>query len=85
MSKSQDKCTSPDIQNDILSIMAFSVLCSISNEVAGKYYSIMIDETTDNSTVEQMAFCLRNVDDNFDVHEEFMGLYTLNPLMLATS
>ena len=81
MSKSQDKCTSPDIQNEILSIMAFSVLRSISNEVAGKYYSIMIDVTT----VEQMVFCLRNVDDNFDFHEEFMGLYTLNPLMLATS
>ena len=36
MSKSQDKYTSPDIQNEILSIMALSVLRSISNEVAGK-------------------------------------------------
>ena len=94
MSKSQDKFTSPDIQNEILSIMALSVLHSISNEVAG---SIMIDETTDNSNVEQMVFCLRYVDDNFDVHEEFIGLYSLEStavsnilrvhcaLMLATS
>ncbi|KAL5463345.1 hypothetical protein EMCRGX_G032237 [Ephydatia muelleri] len=74
MSKSQDKFTSPDIQNEILSIMALSVLHSISNEVAG---SIMIDETTDNSNVEQMVFCLCYEDDNFDVHEEFIGLYSL--------
>ena len=78
MSKSQDKYTSPDIQNEILSIMALSVLRSILNEVAGKYYSIMIDETTDNSNVEQMVFCLCHVDDNFDVHEEFIGLYSLD-------
>ena len=31
--------------------MALSVLRSISNDVAGKYYSIMIDEMTDNSNV----------------------------------
>ena len=37
MLKSQDKYTSPDIQNEILRIMALSVLRSISNEVAGKY------------------------------------------------
>ena len=52
--------------------MALSVLRSISNEVAG---SIMIDETTDNSNVEQMVFCLRY--HNFDVHEEFIGPYSL--------
>ena len=53
----------PRQKNEILSIMALSVLRSISNEVAGKYYSFMIDETTD---VEQMVFCLRYVDDNVD-------------------
>ena len=78
MSKSQDKFTCSDIQNEILCIMALSVLRSISNEVAGKYYSIMIDETTDNSNVEQMVFCLHYVDDNFDVHEEFIA-WTIQP------
>ena len=37
----------------------------------------MIDEATDSSNVEQMVFCLRYVDDDFDVHEEFIGLYSL--------
>lgn len=38
---------------------------------------IMVDETTDLSNTEQMVFCLRHVDDHFDVHEEVIGLHSL--------
>ena len=38
----------------------------------------MVDEIVDLSNKEQMVFCLRYIDDNFEVHEEFMGLYTLD-------
>ena len=56
MTKSQDKYTSPDIQNNIFSIMGLSVLRNITDEAAGKYCTIMIDEATDTSNTEQMVF-----------------------------
>lgn len=77
LTKSQCKYTSPDVQNEILRIMALSILRDISSEVAGKWFTIMIDETTDVSNAEQMVFCLRYVDANLEVHEAFIGLYNL--------
>ena len=78
LKKSRDKFTSPDIQNEILAIMGKSILRDISAEVSGKWFTIMVDETVDLRNKEQMVFCLRYVDDNFEVHEEFIGLYTLD-------
>ena len=65
------------MQNEILRIMALSILRDISSELAGKWFTIMIDETTDVSNAEQMVFCLRYVDANLEVHEQFIGLYNL--------
>ena len=77
MSKSQDKFTSPEIQNEFLSIMAMTILRQIVDIIRGKLYTIMIDETTDISNTEQMIFCLRYVDDDLLVHKEVIGLYCL--------
>ena len=38
----------------------------------------MVDETTDTSNKEQAVFCLRWVDHEFEVHEEFIGLYVID-------
>ena len=38
--------TSPDVQNEILRIMALSILRDVSSELAGKWFTIMIDGTT---------------------------------------
>ena len=54
----------------MLSMIALSILRS---KVADK----MVDETTDLSNTEQM---LRHVDDQFDVHEEVIGLYSLESI-----
>ena len=35
----------------------------------------MVDETTDASNVEQVVICLRWVNENFEVQEEFVGLF----------
>ena len=78
LKKSRDKFTSPDIQNEILAIMGKLILRDISAEVSGKWFTIMVDERVDLSNKEQMVFCLRYVDDNFEVHEEFIGLYALD-------
>ena len=37
----------------------------------------MVDETTDLSNTEQMVFCLHCVNEKLKVHEEFIGLYSL--------
>jgi hypothetical protein len=74
MEKSRDKFTSADIQNEILSIMARSIYQEITGEISGKWFTIMVDETTD---LEQMVLCLRFVSNDLEVHEEFIGLYSL--------
>ena len=68
MERSQDKFTSLDIQNEILSIMATTIQREIAREVSGKWYTVMVDETTDISNTEQMVFCLRYVDNCLEVH-----------------
>lgn len=37
----------------------------------------MIDETTDISNQEQVTIVMQRVDDKFEIHEEFIGLYTV--------
>ena len=77
MEKSRDKFMSPDIQNEILSIMSHFIQREIADAVSGQWFTIMVDETTDQSNLEQMVFCLRYVDCNLNVYEEFVGLYSL--------
>ena len=59
MEKSRDKFMSPDIQNEILCIMALFIQREITNDVSGQWYTIMVDETTDMSNTEQLVFCIR--------------------------
>lgn len=52
--------TSPDVQNELLSLMANSVLREIVREInSAAYFTIMIDETTDTSNREQAVICIR--------------------------
>ena len=53
---SPDKFTSTDIQNKHLSIMALSILRGIANSISGKWFTIMVDESTDLSNTDQMVF-----------------------------
>ena len=51
-----------EIPNEILQDMAHATLRQLCNEVVlGKFYSIMMDETTDTSSKEQISFCVRTV------------------------
>ncbi|KAF0750221.1 52 kDa repressor of the inhibitor of the protein kinase-like isoform X3, partial [Aphis craccivora] len=42
--------------------------------------TILVDETTDISTIEQMAMCVRCVDSNDCIHERFLKFITINSL-----
>ena len=77
LQKSQDKFTSPDIQNEILSLMALRIVRDIASELSGRWFTVMVDETTDLSNTEQLVFCIRYVDDCLNVHEEPVGFYCL--------
>ena len=56
--------------------MALCVLRKISSKLqACLFVTVMVDETTDASNTEQIVICIRYVDEFFEVHEEFVGLF----------
>ena len=71
-----DKYTSGEMQNEMIKVMALCVLRKIS-AVLQKclFLTVMVDETTDVSNTEQVVICIRYVDEHFEVHEEFVGLF----------
>lgn len=66
--------TSPEIQNDVISCIGEQILDSVLERIKGaRYYTILADETTDISTVEQMSLCFRYFDEKLnDVREDFV-------------
>ena len=72
----EDKYTSPDIQNEILAVMAQRMLCEISENIQNAtFFTIMADETADISNKEQLVVGIRWINENFVVHEDFIGMY----------
>ena len=58
--------------------MALGILRDIiSNIQSAKFYTIMVDETGDVSNVEQLVICLRWVDNDLEIHEDFIGLFPM--------
>lgn len=81
LSKACHHYTSPEMQNEMLTIMGNSVLRNISkeiHEVSTLMYSIIIDGVQDLSGNEQEAICLRYVDSDLLPHEDFLGLYQVS-------
>ena len=70
-----DKHMRPNAQNEILQIMALKVLRGIASDIAESgYYSIMADESTDTSNIEQLVICIRWVDKEMTICEEYIDL-----------
>ena len=71
-----DKYTSPRVQNEILTVMASTIIQIISVTIQkARYFSVMADEVTDSSNKEQVVICFRSIDEQFESHEDFVGLY----------
>lgn len=64
LQKAQGQFMSPVTQNELLQIMAMTVLQKIAAIIAGKQFSIMVDETTDVSNTEQPVLCICYVNEN---------------------
>ena len=76
LERQQLKYTSPEVQNELLSIMALQIFRNVAANIqTAVHYTVMVDETTDQSNKEQVVLVLRWVDEALDVHEEFIGLY----------
>lgn len=67
--------TSPVSQNQILSLLAGQVKNRIIGSI-DSFFSILVDETTDISKKEIVSVCLRHVDIELNVHEDFIGFYS---------
>ena len=74
-----------DVQNELLNLMGAQVLRKKLDTVRERrFYSMMADEGTDVSNAEQLSFCVRSVDDNLNVDEDFLGFYELDNIRSAT-
>ena len=67
---------SHDIQVEMLRCIAHVLLRQIADDIRShRYFAIIVDETTDISHKEQVSICIRHVNENFQIHEDFIGLY----------
>ncbi|CAD6262070.1 unnamed protein product [Miscanthus lutarioriparius] len=65
---------SPDIQKDLAKACAEEVTAVSMDEIRSRKFSVLIDESRDESIKEQMAVILRFVNDKGQVVERFLGL-----------
>ncbi|KAG7988370.1 hypothetical protein I3843_03G184700 [Carya illinoinensis] len=68
------KYTSPQIQKDILEVLAKKVRNKIREDVGDSRFCIIVDEARDESKREQMAIILRFVDVDGFIQERFFDL-----------
>ena len=70
---------SKDIQNEILGLKATHIFFAgdIFKYSTIYFFSLMADETTDAANKEQLVIVYRWIDDEFGVHEDFVGLREL--------
>lgn len=69
--------------------MGLQVLRDVSADLQGSpFLTVMADETTDSANREQVTLILRRVTQEFEVQEEFLGLYhvaSIDAAMLTTA
>ncbi|XP_011859000.1 PREDICTED: uncharacterized protein LOC105556511, partial [Vollenhovia emeryi] len=72
---------SPDIQNELIATCGEIIQNKLVDKInSAKYFSILVDETTDISRQEQMSICVRYTepkDDIFILHEDFLSFVSV--------
>lgn len=77
----RNKYTSPVIQNEIIQVCNTILLRKIVNKVnKSKCFSVLADETTDISTKEQLSICVRYIDEQNMLHEDFLQFFEIESL-----
>ena len=77
LKRSGDNYLSHDIQNEICTLMSNDVLRTILSNMGEAHFALIADEYTDISNKEQLTLCLRWVEDDLTVHEDFFGFYNI--------
>ncbi|XP_078487380.1 zinc finger MYM-type protein 1-like [Ciona intestinalis] len=80
---STSKFMSPDVQNEIVSMLGHAVLRQLLKTIKIEskslcsfvLYSVIIDETSDISRSSQVSFCIRYCDKDLQSNEVFTGFY----------
>lgn len=70
--------SSPEIQNEMLSIMGNTVIRGVAEEISALLvlqYSLIMDGTQDISGTEQIFICLCYVDKDLEPRDKFVGMY----------
>lgn len=81
----QKEYISPEIVNEIITIMGRSVLRTILAKInAAFWFSVIADEAADISNEEQMSVSIRWVDHDYSIHEAPIGLVQLPDAKAAT-
>jgi len=71
--------TSHGIQDEIIEIMAKSVLRNVAAIISDQsFYGLMADETQDVALTEQLVVCIRTVSASLHVDEYVLGLHSLD-------
>ena len=77
LEKSKKNCQylSPDIQNEFISLLADAVIDKIIVRAKeAKYFTLLLDETSDISRQERVSFILRYVNGTGTIEEHFIGV-----------
>ena len=83
--KGQQTFLSPQVQNEILEMMARKVLGDVAAEVReAEYFSVIVDESTDVTRQEQVSVSARFIDKNYEPQELFLGFYSTEDTSAAT-
>lgn len=76
LGRSGHKWLSHDVQNEILEMMASTVLEKNLEIIrAAPFFSLMLDETSDISRMEQISMSIRIVSNDLSICEIFFGFY----------
>ncbi|XP_060598675.1 zinc finger MYM-type protein 1-like [Ruditapes philippinarum] len=82
--KDNARYTSPEIQNELISLCADQVRQQIISECRkSDFFAVMADEATDCSTKEQLSICVRFVVHNgeqYQLFEKFIGFVTCSSI-----
>ena len=76
--------TSPDIQKEIANAAVVETINAIIKDIGDSLFAIIVDESHDMSTKEQMATALRYVDKLGHVKEHFLGITRVNNTSAVT-
>ena len=79
MEEKQEKYCHHDTQNEIITLMAFTIVRDTAKNINNSiFYSIISDEVTDCNNKEQLNICFRWVLKSFDTYEDSIGIYNVD-------